>query len=225
MEQESSFTGREVVSVAAAAAGALGGIIVALGRAQQGAAQARQLAAERARREEAALLAQRAREAARAATSALAERYPEVRESVAQRAAHLATPDLARIGDLAGERAARLREASLGTLERLQETAVPAVADAVSAIAHRASEALPESPPEPPVVQVAAERAGAVAKSAGSGARELLATIVWLVAAGAVVYGLLLSEERRRQLSAAIAGAIEQAQLLISDFAGYEDDF
>lgn len=52
-----------------------------------------------------------------------------------------------------------------------------------------------------------------------------MAAAVWMTIAGALLYFVFLSEEQREKLRTTVAGAIEQIQLLIRDFQGYEDEF
>lgn len=239
MEQESTFSVPEIVGIATAGAAALGGVIVALSRAQSHDARPQAPVAGASEAVGAGL--ERGMDAARHATQLLAERLPTLRESAAERLPALkeaASDRLARVGEripLDAERVGAVasagveqaRAAGATLLERVQESVVPAVTSAVDSVSDAASSAAHSAQPR--------EAVGGVLDSVGAGAgravdastnlvREALATLFWLVAASGLVYMVLLSPERRERLKRFVFGAIEETRLLIKDFRGYEED-
>jgi len=151
------------------------------------------------------------RPAAESARQQAQESFAELRESdLVQQSG----PALRQISDQLSER-----------IEEMRGEAAVALADAPHRIGEMASERarqLREATPETPVVALPAPKA--VAKRGGSAAKETLATLGWLTAASAIVYFVVLSEERREQLKGWTCARMEQLQLLALDLKGYEPD-
>jgi len=133
-----------------------------------------------------------------------------------------------RDSDLVQQSGPALRQFSDQFSERvgeLRSEAAVALADAPQRIGELASERsrqLREAAPETPTVELPAPKE--VAKRGGSAAKETLATLGWLMAASAIVYFVVLSEERREQLKGWVCARMEQLQLLALDLKGYEPD-
>lgn len=93
----------------------------------------------------------------------------------------------------------------------------------LAARAQRVRDAVPERPAvELPTVDLPAPQP--VVARGVSATKETMAALGWLVAASAVVYFVVLSEERREQLKSWACAGLEQAHLLALDFRGYEPD-
>jgi hypothetical protein len=229
MERESVFSTPEVIGIAAAAASALGGIIVALGRSQASAATEKAQKVDLAPVREAAVvrLAQ-GRDATRSAADAVADSYPDLRDAarhLLEKAGETAKPAIDRLGASKLVDTEQLRSAGTAVRERVQESLVPAAVDALGNLRERVDDGLDRSQPVASSV-VAATAAGAdiALSKSSSAAKDTLATVGWLLAACAVMYFALFDAERREQLKSFLFGAMEQAQLLARDFQGYEED-
>lgn len=110
-------------------------------------------------------------------------------------------------------------------VERLQESILPAAASAIETLVDQAAEARDRAQPATAsVVATGAETAEVVVSKTTSAARESLALLAWLSAAAALVYFVILNEERRERLRNFIVGVVDQTQLLVQDFQGYEED-
>lgn len=233
----------EVVGVAAAAAAAIGGLVVALSRAQGDSTPIPTPAASAApiSRVASAGVA-RTRDGARTVIDALAEGSPEIRDHIRQLWTQIS--DGARP---AAERAAAslptasdVRATGASVFERLQETVqetvIPSATEALQHVRERVEEGREIAEPPAGVLAVtsskaqravdrsshAAQAAVATSKSA---AKETVAAAVWMTIAGALVFFVFLSDEQREKIKTAVADAIEQVQLLVRDFQGYEDEF
>jgi hypothetical protein len=232
VERSSTLTTPEVVGIATAAAAALGGVVVALGRSQAAAARARsdnglEAAVHRAATPPAAA-AERGKELAKLVSSLVSTRYPELRqevEAVVQRAA-ASSPSPRRVAHSAAERAEHARTTSTEALGRVQQTVVPAATGALHGLRERAAEARHRTQPAASaVVSRSAEKADLALAKSSSAARETVAVVGWLVAATALIYIALLTPERREQVRAFVVTGFEQVRLLIRDFQGYEEEY
>lgn len=252
--ERSNLGTAEVVGIATAAAAAVGGLVVALSRAQadhQPSVVPQIDAAPIARA--ASVGVERGRDTARSAIESLSESYPDIRES----AMHL----ISRLGDAARPAADRatttmpsadeVRATGASILERLQETVqetvLPAAGEAIHQLRERVEEGRDRAQPPSGIFAAtgataqravdrsshAAQKAVTTSTSAAqsavvtskNAAQETMAAAVWMTIAGALLYFVFLSEEQREKLRTTVAGAIEQIQLLIRDFQGYEDEF
>lgn len=108
-----------------------------------------------------------------------------------------------------------------GRFSDTRESAAAALAAAPQRIAERAQQ-VRDAVPEPPAVELPSPQP--VVQRSVSATKETVAALVWLVAASAVVYFVILSEERREQLKSWVCAGLEQAHLLALDFRGYEPD-
>lgn len=233
----------EVVGIAAAAAAAVGGLIVALSRAQEGDEAKRQPKLDTATAAHfASTGVERGRDVTRATVEMLADAYPEIRET----ARHLLT----RLSDNAGptvERAttslpsaAAVRTTGVSMLERLQETMQETVKPAAEGAIHTLRERIDDGRDGaiPPAGIIAATGASAqramdrssqaahtAVTSSKNAAKETMAAAAWTAIGGALLYFVLLSDEQRQKVKSAVSSAIEQIQLLVRDFQGYEDEF
>ena len=233
----------EVVGIAAAAAAALGGIIVALSRAQGDDETARIPSLDTAPISRAASSGiERGRDTTRSAIETLADAYPEIRENARQL--------LSRLGESAKPAADRavtslpsadtVRATGVSVLDRLQETVhetvIPVAGDALHAIRERVEEGRERA--EPPAgifaatgatAQRAVDRSSRAAQTAvttsKNAVQETFAAAAWMTIGGSLLYFVLLSDEQRAKVKAAVAAVIEQVQLLVQDFQGYEDEF
>jgi hypothetical protein len=227
VNHESSFSGAEIVGVAAVAAASLGGIIVALGRSHAGAAKSNAPALasvpDVARHQ-----LEHGRAAARSAAAAVADAYPGIRESAAEllsRAVETAGPQAGRASEAAAARAKTARTTGTQAIERLQDVVIPAAAGALGSIREHASDATAKSTsPAAGVVARSGEIADAAVAKSGNAMRETAALLFWLSAAFSLVYFVLLNEERREKLRSFAIGAYEQTRLLAQDFQGYDED-
>jgi hypothetical protein len=227
VERSSTLTTPEVVGIATAAAAALGGVLVALGRSQAASARARSDNG-RADALQPAAVAERGRELARLASTLVSSRYPELRqevEAVIQRAV-ASSPSPRLMAHTAAERAELARASGTEALGRVQETVVPAAAGALHGLRERASGARQRAKPAASVaVARSAEKADMALARSSSAVRETAAIVGWLLAATALIYIALLSQERREQVRAFAVTAFEQARLLAKDFQGYEEEY
>lgn len=227
MEQESGFSVPEIVGIATAGATALGGVIVALSRAQSHDRRTVALTAAPSDTFTAAL--ERGRDVALQATQVLAERLPAARDAASEQLGRVVErvpiePD--RVAEIAASGLAQARDAGTALLERAQDSVVPAVSDAAASVVHAASDVLNNArPAAASALDTASESAGRVAKQSGSLARETLSTLFWLATASALVYAALLSPERREQLKQLLASVVSEGRTLARDFQGYEEDF
>jgi hypothetical protein len=105
--------------------------------------------------------------------------------------------------------------------EEVREGAGAALAEAPQRITERAQQ-VREAVPEPPAVVLPAPQP--VVQRGVSATKETLAALGWLLVASAVVYFVVLSEERREQLKNWACAGLEQVHLLALDFRGYEPD-
>ena len=232
----------EVVGIAAAAAAAIGGLVVALSRAQADDSPRMPQVDTAPIARVASVGIERGRDTTRPAIESLADAYPDIRES----AKHL----LARLGESArpaADRAAtslpsadEVRATGASVMERLQETVqetvLPAAGEALHTLRERVEEGRERAQPPTGILaatgataQRAVDRSSQAAHTAvttsKNAVQETMAAAVWMTIAGALLYFVLLSDEQREKLKSAVASAIEQIQLLVRDFQGYEDEF
>jgi hypothetical protein len=147
------------------------------------------------------------------AASAALELWQVARE----KAAEAADAAQAEVGD-----AAHL----MGAAEKRARDAGSAVADRVDEVGERAKEAKS-------AVTGRVEEVGGKAKEASAHAVEATvstgkdtgATILWAGAAAAVIFYVMLNQERRDQLLRAAESVIKQSRELIRDFQGYDEEF
>jgi hypothetical protein len=102
-----------------------------------------------------------------------------------------------------------------------RESATVALTEAPQRIAERAQQ-VRDAVPEPPSIELPSPQP--VVERGVSATKETMAAIVWLAAASAIVYFVILSEERREQLKSWVCAGLEQAHLLALDFRGYEPE-
>jgi hypothetical protein len=247
-EHSSTFSVPEIVGIATAGAAALGGVIVALSRAQSHDSRMSAAAATTADGVSAGL--QRGRDAARGAAEMFAERLPTLRETAVERlsqAAQRVQVESGRAAEAAGSGAGQARSTGSALLERVQETVGPALANAAETVGSAASGVVGNVSSVASGVVDSVSSAAASARdnvqpatsgvldsvSAGAGravdtstnlARETLAALFWLAAASAIVYLAILSPERREKVKSFVFGAIEETRLLVRDFQGYDED-
>ena len=230
MDERSPFSVPEIVGIASVGAAALGGVIIALSRAQGGASRTEPPIA--AAQDALGSGISRGRESALYAASRLASRLPALRDEAAERLTQVGERvgervhvDPARVMSAASAGVEHARSAGATVAERLQETVAPALASAAGAVAETASEAWGGAEPAASGVvgslQESAERA---VETSANIVKETLATLFWLIAASMLVYLVLLSPERRDRLKAAISGALSETRLLIEDFQGYDEE-
>jgi len=224
MERSGRLNSSEVVGVATAMAAAIGGILVALGRAQQ-----------HGMRERVATVEHHVRESIGSPTHAvrkravgLSDQLPPMRATASDainRAGEFVKPTVENVSDLAVSRAENVRAASIDAVERLRETVLPAAAGVFGTLAEQASH-VRERGEETSVgiVESSAHAAEVAITKTKSATRDILATIVWMVIAATITYVALLDEERRSRLRSALSESVEQLQLLRTDFAGYNDE-
>ena len=226
LERSSTFRVPEIVGIATAGAAALGGVIVALSRAQSH--DSRLPAAANATADSVGAGLQRGRDAARGAAEMIAERLPSLKESATDRltqAAARVQHDSGRVAEAAGVGAEQARAAGAALIERVQETVGPALAGAVENVSNLASDARDNAQPAASgMLDTVSASAGRAVEKSTDLARETLATLFWLLAASTLVYLAILSPERREKLKGFIFGAIEETRLLVRDFQGYDDD-
>ncbi len=227
MERSSTFSTAEVVAVATAAAGAVGGILVGLSRAQANAARERLLAAQARDRFALAGLDIPVDRVRRAASS-LADSYPDLRSSASELTSRLTETTRPAIEQLSEAAASQLSSAKAGgatVRDRLQETVTPAAVEALGSLRQRVEEVADRSQQVGPAVAATTAEKADIAVSRTTGvAKETMATLGWLSAAFALIYFVVLTPERREQVIAFLAAAFEQVQLLVQDFQGYEDE-
>lgn len=224
MERNGHLSTSEVVGVATATAAALGGIIVALGRAQQSDSRASFAAIDRHARDAvlptAHAVAQRA--------SGLVEQYPALRDSATDalhRAGSRVRPAADGVTEIATARAENVRSASIDAVEKLRETLIPVAASAIGSLAEQAAHVRERGESSGAgFVEASAHAADVAVTKTKTATGELLATIAWIVVAATLTYVVLLDEERRRKLRRFFGQSIEQIQLLRTDFAGYDDE-
>lgn len=128
--KEPTFSVAEVVGISAAAAAALGGVIVALGRAQANSQQTPAAVQKLPSREEIAQRAHKGRALAASAAESASSHYPEARErasATADRAAEMARTYGAEVSGLAETGIQRAQQQSKVLSERIQESILPAV--------------------------------------------------------------------------------------------------
>jgi hypothetical protein len=247
-EHSSTFSVPEIVGIATAGAAALGGVIVALSRAQSHDSRVPAVATTTADGVSAGL--QRGRDAARGAAELIAERLPTLKESAVERlsqAAQRVQVESGRAAEAAGSGAGQARSSGAALLGRMQEAVGPALAGAaetvgsaasgmadtvssaasgvVDSVSSAAASARDNAQPATSgVLDSVGAGAGRAVEKSTSLARETLAALFWLMAASAVVYLALLSPERREKVKSFVFGAIEETRLLVRDFQGYDED-
>jgi hypothetical protein len=236
-EHSSTFSVPEIVGIATAGAAALGGVIVALSRAQSHDSRVPAAATMTADGVSAGL--QRGREAARVAADLIAERLPTLKDSAVERlsqAAQRVQVESGRAAEAAGSGAEQARSSGTALLGRVQEAVGPALAGAVETVGSAASGVVDSvsgvaasarenaHPAASGVLDSVSASAGLAVDKSTSLVRETLAALFWLVAASAVVYLAILSPERREKAKSFVFGAIEETRLLVRDFQGYDED-
>lgn len=223
MDERSAFSVSEIVGIATVGAAALGGVIVALGRAQSSAGRGVSVTAPVGQGADAvAAGVERGKDVARQMAVRIAERAPALREQASDIVLRI---DPKRVSGVASAGAEQARSAGSSLLERVQERVVPTVAGALDSAASAASNVAHSAEPAADGVRasVAASAERAVDKST-SLAKETMATLFWLVAASALVYLALLSPERRERLKSFLSDAFDQTRMLIEDFQGYSEE-
>lgn len=241
--ERSTLASAEVVGIATAAAAAIGGIVVALSRAQSQQETSRLPQIDTAPLSRFASVGlERGRDTTKSTLETLADAYPDIRDT----ARHL----IERFGESArpaADKAASslptaddMRSTGASVLDRLQgtvqETVLPAATDALHQIRERVEEGRERAQPPTGILaatsstaQRAVDRSTQAAQTAvvtsKNAAQETMAAAMWLSIAGALLYFVFLSDEQREKVRNAVAGAIEQVQLLVRDFQGYEDEY
>jgi hypothetical protein len=231
VERSSTFTTPEIVGIAAAAATALGGVIVALGRSQSNGHATRpeltQTASLGALGTATTQQLERGKSVAKSAKSYLGSAYPEILHTAGEvltKASETAKPQATRAVSAATSRAEQARATGGSMLERLQESIGPAT-HAIDAVRDQAAVARERARPvASSIVTTGATKADVAATKSTNAAREMVALVAWLSLAASLVYLVILDDERRERVKNALFGAFEQAQLLLQDFQGYEED-
>lgn len=270
MDDQHDLSELEIIGIAAAAAAALGGLVIGLSRGQERSARSQVM--ESLPDERVSDVAERAR-----------ARLPQIRETVqhgvrsamdelpnvtqrSQRSVQSRLPDTS---DLQGQMTTRLgqlgslaKSAVQSTQDRLEsgQSATEMVRPLAEDVKSRVSHAL-EQRQRPEMSESTAkvgqtmdalrdraestlreqrERAQAMsqdlshetsdagrrlAKKSGSVAKETTMTVIWLSAASALIYFILMSPERREQVKGFLCGGLEQARLLALDLRGYEPEY
>lgn len=144
-------------------------------------------------------------------------RATALREDAAQRASQLfeqvggktselvqALPPRDVVLQAVGDRAAHLRDLASDAAHRGEATAQPAVSSALD------------------TVREESVKAGRAAKSAGS---DMLALSAWASLGAALVWFGVLTPEQRERVKSAIMRAVEEVNLLVQDFRGYDEAF
>ncbi|HBY47276.1 MAG TPA: hypothetical protein DEG70_13665 [Chloroflexi bacterium] len=239
----------EVVGIATAAAAAIGGIVVALSRAQS--AQNSDGESPNAVASVSSVTSNggdRGSDAMATAMGSLAEVYPEILDSIRNlltNAGEAARPAVDRAAT-SFPSATDVRATGASAISKLQHAALDTIVPAMSEVFQSARGRLeldhepaePAKSAEPAVGVVSAtdaaarraidrtsQSAHAALAASGNVARESAAAALWLTLASALVFFLMLSDQQREKVTAAIGSAVEQAQTLIRDFKGYEDEY
>lgn len=224
MERSGHLNTAEVVGVAMASAAALGGIIVALGRAQQHGQRDRLASFERLTHDSAVAPARAALHRA----ADLAGQFPAFRDTATDalhRAGAHVRPAADAVTGIATARVVDVRSASADAVEKLRETIAPAAAGAISALTEQVAHVRERGEESGTgLIETSSHAAEIAVTKTRTAIGELSATILWFIVATTLAYVAMLDEERRRRLKAFLGQTIEQIQLLRSDFAGYEDE-
>ena len=237
--ERSNLGTAEVVGIATAAAAAIGGIVVALSRGGADPEPAPMMNIDRqALADTFSSGVERSRDSAMSAIDSAVQNYPEMRDNVVnmiRRFSETAKPTADRaVTSLPSTD--ELRSAGSTVIDKLQETVIPAAADALHQIRDRVDENRDRALQAPALLAATGATAQrAVDKSSQTmhravetsrnAAQETMAAAAWMTIAGTLLYFVMLSDEQREKVKSFVVGAFEQVQLLIQDFRGYEDEF
>ena len=75
------------------------------------------------------------------------------------------------------------------------------------------------------VLVLLAAAAGRAVSATGYGIKETILIAFWASALGALVYNTLLNDEQREKVASTAQSLYQQAQELIRDFQGYDEEF